>query len=490
MTGPMLIGIDVGTTSVKANLFDAKGSVIRFFSQTYPTHRSHQNHVEQNPDDWMNLVLRALGGLGEGITSGQVAAIGLTSQVNTHVFVDESGKALLPAIVWQDGRCDAEARLINDQIKDEDRIAWWGAPLPVDASHMLARMAWVARHQPDTWAKTAHVLAPKDYCLMQLTGAAVADPMTSFGVIDGTLSYVDALINLVPGAKQRIARLSGFSSPIGSIKPGYPFAGTPMVTCTMDAWAGLFGCGAVENGDAMYLSGTSEILGIVSPKKVPTPGVIAFPDYQGITLHAGPTQSGGASLSWLSHLLGRSAFELSQLVASADQSRPVPIFLPHLQGERAPLWDMSARGVFAGLDSSMGPAELTRSVMEGVAYSVRLLLSSLEQSADTEVSELRAAGGGMQSDAWCQIRADVLGKSIRRLKTVDAGVSGAALLAGVGAGLFSSLKDAAASLIQTDRVFEPNRLNSERHDFGFQEYQQLYAQLKDFNGRFIGFNNP
>ena len=125
--------------------------------------------------------------------------------------------------------------------------------------------------------------------------------------------------------------------------------------------------------------------------------------------------------------------------------------------------------------------------MEGVAYSVRLLLASLERSADTHISELRAAGGGMQSDAWCQIRADVLGKPVRRLKTVDAGVSGAALLAGVGVGLFSSLNSAASSLILTDRVFEPNRLNQERHDFGFQEYQSIYAQLRDFNGRFTRF---
>jgi xylulokinase len=348
-------------------------------------------------------------------------------------------------------------------------------------------MAWVARHHPDIWARTRYVLAPKDYCLMQLTGAVVADPMTSFGVIDGSLTYIERLIALVPGARARMAPLQGFSTPIGKIKSGLPFAGTEMVTGTMDAWAGLFGCGAVANGDAMYLSGTSEILGIVSSKKVPTPGVIAFPDYHGITLHAGPTQSGGASLAWVSHLLGRSAAELSHLVASSDQSKPAPLFLPHLQGERAPLWDMSARGVFAGLDSSMGPAEIARSVMEGVAYSVWLLLGSLEQSAGLAVPELRAAGGGMQSDPWCQIRADVLGKPVRRLKTVDAGVSGAALLAGVGVGLYSSLAEAASNLIQTDRVFEPDLMNAERHAFGFEHYQNIYQQMKAFNGALTGF---
>ena len=143
----------------------------------------------------------------------------------------------------------------------------------------------------------------------------------------------------------------------------------------------MLGAGAVRDGEAAYLSGTSEVGGIVSRRRVPTPGVIAFPDCEGITLHAGPTQAGGASVAWLAALLGRSADEISALAASSDPARPAPIFLPHLQGERAPLWDIAARASFSGLDASMGAPEIARAVLEGVAYSVRLLFGALESSS-------------------------------------------------------------------------------------------------------------
>src|SRR5208282_2043564 len=149
---------------------------------------------------------------------------------------------------------------------------------------------------------------------------------------------------------------------------------------------------AVRQGDAGYLSGTSEIVGIVSRRRLPTRGVIAFPDCEGITLHAGPTQSGGASVAWLAALLGRSADEISALAASSAPARLAPIFLPHLQGERAPLWDIAARASFAGIDASMGAPEMARAVLEGVAYSVLLLFGALEASSGCQPARLFHAG--------------------------------------------------------------------------------------------------
>ena len=189
----------------------------------------------------------------------------------------------------------------------------------------------------------------------------------------------------------------------------------------MDAWAGIVGAGAAKDGEAAYLSGTSEVGGIVSGKRIPTPGVIAFPACEGITLHAGPTQAGGASVAWLAALLGRSADDISALAARSDPARPAPIFLPHLQGERAPIWDIAARGAFAGLDASMGAPELARAVLEGVAYSVRWLFEALEASSGARPERLRHAGGGARSEIWAQIRADVLGRPIDRLANVELG---------------------------------------------------------------------
>jgi xylulokinase len=474
----LLIGIDVGTTAVKAALFDARGRSQKSFSRRYETSRPAPAHVEQRAEDWWTLVERALHELSEGVPAGAVRAVGLTSQVNTHVFVDEGGTGLAPAMTWQDGRCAAMAAKLDARVPLEAKLDWWGAPLPIDASHVLARIAYVAEHQPEVWRKTRWVMAPKDYCLLKLTGDVATDPMTAFGVVDGQLQLIEPLLDLVPGAGQRLPPRLGFTEVMGTIREGLAFAGTPVVTGTMDAWAGLLGSGVSLDGEAVYLSGTSEILGIVSKNRAPTPGVIAFPECEGIVLHAGPTQSGGASIEWLSRLLGRSPDELSVLAGEADMAGPVPLFLPHLEGERAPLWDSASRGSLSHLSSSMGAAEVTRAVLEGVAYSARWLLESLETSACLKPAILNHSGGGSRSDLWCQIRADVLGRPLRRTALRDAGILGAALLAGVGCGMFPSIAGAAKAFVAFDREFQPRHQEAARHDQRFEQYRELYAGLK------------
>ncbi len=479
----MLIGIDVGTTAVKAALFDHHRNTLKTFKQPYPTTRPAPGHVEQNATDWLQAVLRALSEFARGLKEGQIEAIGLCSQVNTHVFVDDHGNALMPAFTWQDGRCAEAAAELDAQITQAEKLSWWGAPLPIDASHVLSRMAYVAQHFPDIWQKTRWVMAPKDYCLFHLTGQVVTDPMTAFGIIDSELSLVPRLLALVPGAAKRLPPLASFTKVIGHVRNGLPCAGVPMVTGAMDAWSGLLGAGVSEDGQGLYLSGTSEVLGIVSSRKAPVAGVIAFPECEGILLHAGPTQSGGASVEWVAKLLGRTNAEISELAAKADTSKPLPTFLPHLEGERAPLWDINARGSLSGLSSSMGAADLARAVLEGVSYSARLVMDSLEISACLRPTEINHSGGGAASNIWCQIRADVLGRPIKRMAIRDAGVLGAALMAGTGTGVFPSLSDAAKTFVAVDRIFEPDQAQSERHQTGYDKYKMLYQQLVPWHSR-------
>ncbi len=485
MNSPALIGIDVGTTAVKAARFGLGGDVERSYGSRYPTMRRAPDIVEQNAGDWMGHVQAALQELSEGLVAGQLQAVGICSHVNSHVFVAANGAPLMPAIIWQDGRCADVAAELDAKVDEADKIAWWGAPLPIDSSHVLARMEWVRRNHPDVWHKTRWVMAPKDYLIMQLTGEVVADAMASFGVVDQNLQYIDSLTGLVEGAAERLAPIRPFTAIAGRIKPGLPAAGAPVVVATMDAWSGLFGSGALEEGDGLYLSGTSEVLGIISNQKYPERGVIAFPPCEGITLHAGPTQAGGASMAWLAALLGRSPAELSTLAAGVDRQRMTPIFLPHLQGERAPIWNIHARASFSGIDASMGPAEFAVAMMEGVAFSARMAIESLERSSGRVPSCLLAAGGGMGSDVWCQIRADILNRPIHRRKNLDAGVLGAAVLAGAGAHLFHSVADAASQLVVTERVFEPDPLLTERYSYGYRKYKELYQQLEAFNSDLV-----
>ncbi len=482
-SGPYMIGLDVGTTSVKAGLFDAYGVQYAAFSERYPTERPEISHATHNPDDWVRLVENALHMVSTGAPSGSIVAVGLTSQVNTHVFVDENLEPLMPAFTWQDTRCADVAATLDTLVSIDDKIKWWGAPLPIDASHVLARIAYVKQNYPEVWAKTRYVLAPKDYCIAKLTGEILTDPMTAFGVVDGQLMLIGSLVSLVEGAHEKLPAIAGFTTYAGKIRNGFSCAGAVMVVGAMDAWAGFLGAGAAKNGDAVYLSGTSEILGVVSKTKVPTPGVIAFPECENLIIHAGPTQSGAASLDWASQLFNRPLSELLSMVAALDPAMAVPVFLPHLDGERAPLWDPQSRGAFAGASAQMGPAHFTLAVLEGVVYAVRLLLESLQQSAALTPNQFMHAGGGARSDVWCQIRADVLGTPIARLKNLDAGVVGAAMLAGVGAGVFSSIREAAKIFVHTERLFEPRQSLAARHHDGFARYQLLYDQLRLFNSQ-------
>jgi xylulokinase len=475
-----LIGIDVGTTATKAVLIGESGERLAHFSHAHDTFRPCLGHAEQDPHDWMAGVLGALAQFeGKHDLSG-LRGIGICSQVNTHVFVGDDAAPLLPAIIWQDSRSAPDAAALDAQVTAGQKLAWFGGPMPIDASHALSRMAHVRRMHPDVYARTRHVLMPKDYCVLQLTGAVVSDPISSVGLVDAD-GYVADLLALVPGAETRLPQLSGFSHVAGRVRSGLPCAGVPVVVGAMDAWGGMFGVGVVRNGDAMYQSGTSEIPGIVSTTINPTAGVILFPPYEGIVMHAAPTQSGGAALSWFAGVLGRSPAELSALAEAAAPGSSVPLFLPHLQGERAPLWDSASRGVFARIDPRAGAAEMTRSVMEGVAFSVRLAFEALQQSAGQSVQVANIGGGGSRSDVWCQIRADALGIILRRVGAPESAAVGAAILAGLGSGTMVSLEAAVAQLVKFDRTFEPDSSHRAYYDEKFGHYRHLYEQLRPFN---------
>ena len=477
----MLIGIDVGTTSVKAILFDDDGTPLETYAAPYETRRGDGGVVEQDPEVWLDHIRAALTAFGAAHDLAGVAGIGICSQVNTHVFVDDAGRALAPAIVWQDGRAGAAAAALNAEISDEQRLAWWGAPMPVDASHCLARMRWMAETHPELWAQTKWVLLPKDFCLLRLTGTAVSDPIANVGMVDTALHYIDPLLGLVPGAAARLPPLATMQSVAGRMAAGEPCAGVPVAVGTMDAWGGMFGVGAHRPNTAMYLSGTSEVLGINSATVVPTPGVIVFPATDDITLHAAPTQAGGAAKLWACRLLGMTPDEMAALVAATPPGARVPLFLPHLQGERAPVWDIEARGMFLGLDGDMGPAEVARGVYVGVALAARWALEALDQSAGFRPDTLHCGGGGMRSDAWNQIRADVLGRQLKRLAVADAGVLGAAGLAAVAGGVQPTLDQAFAEIVRFDQSFAPDAAQTARYDEMFGLYKEAYEANRRFN---------
>lgn len=481
--GPVFIGIDLGTSSVKAVMGAPGGQRLDAYSGHHETARPAPGAAEQDPTVWMHHVEAALHRFAAHPGAGRVAAIGITSQVNTHLPVDANGAPLHPALTWQDTRAAPQAARLEGRIDAEARTRALGAPIPIDASHALSRMAWFAESAPESWARAAHLLLPKDHVISRLTGEIVADPLSSVGLVGTDLRYAAAVLDLVEGAARLLPPLKDPLDIAGHIRPGLPFAGIPVATGTMDAWASMFGLGVARDGEAMYLSGTSEVLGLISSDRPGAPGIITFPDWRGITLHAGPTQSGGASLGWLSALLGREIGELSRLAASARITRTSPLFLPHLEGERAPLWDPASRGGFAGLSGATGLGEITAAVMEGVAFSARLAIEAIEHSGARAVPVLRHGGGGARSDIWCQIRANALGRRLDRVAAPEAGAMGALVMAGVASGIMPDLAEAASALVVTDHGFEPDLGAAPLADDRFAAFRDLYDGLKPVTER-------
>jgi xylulokinase len=478
---PAFIGLDVGTSSVKAIMGSAGGVLLDSFSGHHVTARPSPGAAEQDPADWLRLVEAALARFAAHPRAVDVVAIGVTSQVNTHVFCDAHLAPLHPAITWQDTRPTPQAGRLDAAISLEDKISALGAPIPIDASHALARMAWMKETRPELWADTAHVLLPKDYVIARLSGRTVADPISAVGLVGTDLGYAPAVLDLLAGAAKVLPDLRDPLDIAGPIRPGRPFAGVPIATGTMDAWAGMFGLGVADEGAAMYLSGTSDVLGLISGDRTGTEGIITFPPWRGITLHAGPTQSGGASLAWAARLLGQDVAQLGALAAQAPIKRQSPLFLPHLEGERAPLWDSSSRGVFAGMTSGTGPEDLAACVMEGVAFSARLALEAIERSGNRAVPRLRHGGGGATSNTWCQIRANALGRTLDRVAVSEVGAMGALVMAATAAGELADLHEATKELVAFDECFAADPQQAALADVRFEVFKKLYRALGPVN---------
>jgi len=236
------------------------------------------------------------------------------------------------------------------------------------------------------------------------------------------------------------------------------------------------------------VAGTSEIIGVLSDRGAGAPGVVSFPERDGLRLHAGPTQASGDALRWAAQAWSRPIDELLGIAARAPAGSAGALFLPHLAGERAPLWDPQLRGAFAGLGLEHGQEHLCRAVLEGVAFSARQLLEAIVSAAGIAPPELVLSGGGAASDLWCQIKADVLGTPLRRCAVLDTGVLGAAVLGGIAAGVIDRADGVAEDLAGHDRVFEPDVSHGERYDDGYARYRAVQKALRA--GTTAGVSDP
>lgn len=478
----LLLAFDIGTTSVKGAIYTLEGKCLLRRSESYRKFSPQQGWAEQNPQDWLDCMEAILARIGSEYNAGAIRGMGICSQVNTHVFVDEKGHSLMPAIVWDDQRCAEVADELNGRIERENFV---DTPTQ-DSSSLAARAEWVRRHWPEVWERTHAILSPKDYCILQLTGERVTDTLSSIGLVDEEGEYLPGVLELVTGLAQRLPPIKPICQVAGAVRDNR-FSSVnecPLVVGTMDAWANLFGSGAFSHGGGYQVAGTSEIIGLVSQEKCAAEGVVTFPRYQGLYLHAGPTQAGGDALRWFAATQEK---PIADLLKAAQPAFAEPlIFLPYLMGERAPIWDSSARGAFIGLSKNHDRSAMTRAVLEGVAFSARHLLEHLEQAAGFRSDKLIISGGASVSDLWCRIKADVMNRTLCRVENIDTGIFGAALMAAVGVGLYTNLDEAVKQGVVIDRYFEPDENQQDRYEGLYRVYRESYYKLRPIYGQLEG----
>lgn len=492
----LFLGIDISTTGAKALLINNEGEVVSSATTALALSTPRPLWSEQNPRDWWDGVAASIRqALAQAnVSAGAVSAIGLTGQMHGLVLLDEKNEPLRPAILWNDQRCAEECdeiraivgreRLI--QITGNDALTGFTAP----------KIVWVKNHEPDLFARARHVLLPKDYIRLKLTGLLAMDKADGSGTMLFDLKNrdwsSDILASLgIPAewlpetfeGPQVTGRVTDQAAEQTGLGPG-----TPVVAGGGDQAAGAVGVGAVRPGIVSLALGTSGVVFastdscLIEPEGRLHAFCHAMPDRWHLM---GVMLSAAGSLQWYRDCLapGASFSELMTEAAEAPAGAEGLIFLPYLSGERTPYPDPLARGAWVGLTLRHKRAHLTRAVLEGVAFGLRDSFDLIQGAGLGTIEQVRVSGGGAKSALWRQILADVFNAELVTVNTTEGAAYGAAILAGVGSGVWPDAETACASLIKVvDRVLpEPERiaLYSSLHE----QYRELYPALKpSFNG--------
>jgi xylulokinase len=480
----VILGIDIGTTSVKVAAFTREGALLRQHRAGCDVSRPRPGWAEQDPLDWWRGCADGIGAVVSTLPAGvTVRSIGIVGQVNTHVFVDEHLRPLSPAILWQDQRCSAIAAELDARFAPPVKVRLWGAPITLDASFTASRALWYARNAQREWARTRWILSPKDFVAAKLTGEIRTDGRAAVRLADRTgTRYLPQAVGLVEGLAERLPPIAEPTAPAGKVTdPTLRVGSAVVVVGTSDTFGDVFGTGTTRPGRAMITIGTSLVAAGASERAVPTRGIATFPPRGGLYVHAGPTQAAGDALRWWSQACGLDIDSVLTQAAAAPAASSGVVFTPHLMGERAPLWDPHVRGSFLGLSSATTRDEISRAVLEGVAMSARHVFTGVEEACDLPLARVVLSGGGARSDLWAQIHADVLGRPVQRLRVHDSAMLGAALLGAVGAGIHPDVETAADTAVETDRVFAPIPANVDRLHPLYEIYTASHRALAEIH---------
>ncbi|MFN4034265.1 MAG: xylulokinase [Fimbriimonadales bacterium] len=487
-----LLGVDLGTSGVKALLIDTSGTVIASASESYPLYTPQPLWAEQDPNDWWRATCRAIRAVlsQSGVAAEQVRGVGLSGQMHGSVFLDERGESIRPALLWCDQRTAAECAWITERVGE--RTVLETTLNPVLTGFQAGKIIWLRTHEPENYAQVRQVLLPKDFIRYRLTGESATEVSDASGTALFNVPQRDwayDILDLLELPRAWFPKVYESPEITGRITASAAQAtglaeGTPVVGGAGDQAAGAVGVGVVQTGRVSVSIGTS---GVVFAH---TDAPQVDPHYRTHTFcHAVPgawhvmgvmLMAGGA-LQWYRETFAPET-DYDALVQEA-QDAPAGaeglLFAPYLSGERTPYPDPQARGAFVGLTLAHQRAHCTRAVLEGVAFGLRDSLEILK-AMRVPLHELRLTGGGARSPLWRQILASVFGQPVHTLQAEEGPAYGVALLAGVGTGVWQTVPEACAQTVQRAATTEPIAEQAATYETLYARYQQLYPALRAF----------
>jgi xylulokinase len=481
-----VIGADIGSQSVKALLVDPDGREVASAGQGCTMSHPASGWAEQDPAQWRDGLAAAIRQVvaAAGITPGEVTHLGLASQVDGVVPVDPSGRPLRPAIIWLDRRAADQAAALAAKVGTDAIFATTG--LNADSSHIAPKIMWLREHEPDTYQAAAWFPPAGGYLLGWLTGtiaqdAANASSTLIYDVSSGT--WDPAMLDASGIDPQVLAPIRPADQVAGPLTAEAAEAlgltrQCAVVVGTGDEHGACVGAGAIEPGLVADVTGTAEPVAVTAPGPVfDAEHVVETHAHaiSGLLLVENPGfVSGGCTLWCGQNILGTDQAGLFEHAARAVPGSDGVLFLPALSGATVPRWNDRMRGVFAGLSMNHGRAELARAVIEGCSFALRDVLGRMD-ALDLSGEEIRVVGGGARSSLWLQIKADVTGRHVQPVLSAEPTAAGAAILAGLAAGVFSDAAEAVARTVRlAPRSYHPDPRTRDVYAERYDQYRALY----------------
>lgn len=485
-----LLGIDLGTSSVKTTIIDVAGKILATATASYPILIPQPGFAEQDPDAWWGAVCLSIREAYHLAGKPALAGIGLSGQMHGTVLLGLNLKPLAPAIIWADQRSQPQLAVFRERV-GEDLLPRVGT-LPA-TGFMGPTLLWINQHVPKLLGQTQVVLLPKDYIRFKLTsilGTDVTDASATALFDVGKRKWSSTVLNRLHLPEQIMPTVNDSAEVVGGLTAsaadqlGLP-VGLPVVAGVGDQVAQAIANGLLHPGQSAVTIGTGGqvFVPMDAPRVDSQLRLHTFchaPSNRWYLL--GATLSAGLSMNWLRDLLGEaenpSAFaELDRLAAELPPGANGLLFLPYLIGERTPINDPLARGTFIGLRLAHQRGHFARAIMEGVCFALRQIVETVEMS-QVQVTHLLASGNGLAHPLWRQICADVLNRPLQTTHSGEQAGVGAALLAGIGTGVYSSYDEAVAAFRPTTHLTEPNPAFVPRYDALYDKYKSIYPLLK------------